>query len=334
VTRRLQSIVGLVLLTAMWSCARPEPLRPDVVKVAIWPAISYAPLYIAQDEGLFAELGLEVELVRLPGTAAIPALARGQVDVVGNMQTAGVYNAILAGSPIRVVADKGHDEPGPCSAEGILIGPRLTPGGVLPPVSSLKGATAFVLEGQIQEYFVEKLLATGGLTLADVTVRYVPPAAKGEALRVGQIDLLPYSEPELTRNVSMGRGRLYRSVTDVTPRLQWAYLLFGRSLLQDRPDVGERFIAAYLQGVRRFSAGKTDRNIGIIAAHTEMPEDLLRQACWPTIREDGRIDGDSVMAFQEWAVSRGYLKAVVPLEQLWETRFVDAAAAKLAADGS
>lgn len=329
----MRAIVGLVMAISVTSCAQPEPQALDPVKVAIWPAISYAPLFIAQDEGLFAERGLAVEFVQLPGTAAIPALARGHVDVVGNMQSSGVYNAIRAGSPIRVVADKGHEEPGPCAAEGIIIGSRLAPDGVLPPVSSLKGATVFFLEGQVQEYLVQRLLETGGLTRADVTVRYVPPAAKGEALRVGQLDLLPWSEPELSRAITEGTGRLYRSANDIAPRLQWAYLLFGRSLLQDRPEVGERFIAAYLEGARRFAAGKTDRNVEILASHTQMPEDILRRACWPAIREDGRIDGESVLAFQEWAVSRGYLEAVVPLETLWEPRFVEAAVARRAADG-
>jgi ABC-type nitrate/sulfonate/bicarbonate transport system substrate-binding protein len=105
-------------------------------------------------------------------------------------------------------------------------------------------------------------------------------------------------------------------------------LLFGRSLLDERPEVGERFIAAYLEAVELYAEGKSAANVAALARHTGLEPGLVERACWMPLRADGRIDTPSVLAFQRWAVERGYLDAVEPVERFWEPRFVDAAAAR------
>src|SRR5690349_11814020 len=62
--------------------AVPATETKATVKVAMLPFISFAPFYIAQEEGFFAEQGLNVELVNITlQQDVVPALASGQVDV-------------------------------------------------------------------------------------------------------------------------------------------------------------------------------------------------------------------------------------------------------------
>ncbi len=67
---------------------RPEPLA---LKVGILPYISFAPFFIAEEEGYFAEQGLQVELVR-PGNVseALAALVQGDLDVAGEPSTVAI----------------------------------------------------------------------------------------------------------------------------------------------------------------------------------------------------------------------------------------------------
>ncbi len=59
------------------------PQELTKIKVSVTPFLSYAPIFIAKEEGFFAEQGFDVEFVRFDKTAeAIPALAQGQIDVV------------------------------------------------------------------------------------------------------------------------------------------------------------------------------------------------------------------------------------------------------------
>jgi len=82
---------------------------------------------------------------------------------------------------------------------------------------------------------------------------------------------------------------------------------------------------AYLKGVRQYNLGKTARNLDIEASATRLDRDLLARTCWQPIRGDGRINVESVLDFQRWAVRRGALDALVPPESFWDPSFVDQA---------
>lgn len=299
--------------------------RSDSVRVAVSPFLSYGPLFIAADEGLFAAEGLDVELVVLSSNDAVAAVAHGDVDVVANLLSAGVFNAMIRGGRLALVADKGREVDGACVANGLIVRSSLLVDGRPPDLASLRGGTLELRRGVVEEYFVEGLLARAGLSLADMQIRRVPWNAKMEALRAGSIDLTAWSEPNLTRAADLGVGTVLAGAGEAMPGEQWAYLLYGRALLDERREVGIRFMSAYLAAVRAYNLGTTPRNVEILARHTGLEEDIVRRACWMAIRDDGRIDVGGVLDFQRWAVTRGYQDRVVPTEVFWDPSFVEEA---------
>jgi NitT/TauT family transport system substrate-binding protein len=95
--------------TATLTTAQPE--EPDITVAAI-PAVDLVGLYIAQDDGLFAEQGLHVTLEKIASSQAIIAgQLRGQVDI-----TAGSYvpyiSAQAAGARFRILAEASILGPG------------------------------------------------------------------------------------------------------------------------------------------------------------------------------------------------------------------------------
>ena len=59
----------------------PVRLRGDITVAAI-PSVDLASLYVAQDEGLFAKVGLHVTIKKIPSSkAVIAARLKGQVDI-------------------------------------------------------------------------------------------------------------------------------------------------------------------------------------------------------------------------------------------------------------
>ena len=327
--RAIGAGAAAALLVAL-ACARPER-DPDRVRIAILPFLSYAPLFIAADEGLFADEGLDVELVQLATTDVPLALARGEVDVASNYLTVGLFTSIRRGARLRLVADKGHEDPGSCAANALVAGRDLVAGDGAVDLRSLRGRRMDMRTAQLQEYWLEALLGRWGLSLGDFEILQVPQPAKLEALRSGGLDLLAWSEPYLTQAIEAGVAVLVARPADVLPGQQWAFVAFGRSLLDERPDVGERVMVAYLRGVERYVTGDRRRNATIVAAHTGLPADVVERSCWLAIRTDGAIDTASVVAFQRWAVAKGYLEGEVPVEAFWEPRFVSPARARLAA---
>jgi hypothetical protein len=77
--------------------------------------------------------------------------------------------------------------------------------------------------------------------------------------------------------------------------------------------------------VRQYNRGRTARNLEILATTTALDRELLKVSCWQAIRGDGRINVESVLGFQRWAVRQGALDALVPAERFWDPSFVDEA---------
>jgi NitT/TauT family transport system substrate-binding protein len=88
-----------------------KPEEPDITVAAI-PAVDLVGLYIAQDDGLFAQQGLHVTIEKIPSSQAIIAdQLKGQVDI-----TAGSYVAYIsaqaAGARFRILAEASILGPG------------------------------------------------------------------------------------------------------------------------------------------------------------------------------------------------------------------------------
>jgi hypothetical protein len=88
-------------------------------------------------------------------------------------------------------------------------------------------------------------------------------------------------------------------------------------------------MVAYLQGVRQYSEGATERNVEILTAKTQLAPELLQRICWQAIRSDGVLNIASTDEFQAWAVGQGYQDSIVPADQYYDRRFVEYAAGVL-----
>ena len=87
------------------TAARSSPPEKADVTVAALPAADLAGLYIAQDDGFFAQQGLHVKIVKIASSAAVIAdQLKGEVDI-----TAGSYVAYIAaqaaGARFRILAE-------------------------------------------------------------------------------------------------------------------------------------------------------------------------------------------------------------------------------------
>ena len=296
--------------------------KPVNLKVVLYPFFSVAPFFIAEEEGYFSEQGLQIEYVKLKENVAIQALARGEVDVYTALISVGALNAMHRGANIRFVSDRGYFAPDGCPYFGLVARKTLVEAGELNRPAQLKGRNVAWYRASFEEYFLEKVLQKDGLKLDDVKKITIPPPADFGAMSKGSLDLTVTSEPWVTRIVQAGHGVLWVPVQKVIPDFQFGLTLYGPNLLEKNPDAGKRFMVAYLKGVRQHNQGKTARNLEIVAKHTGLEPDILMKACWPQVRNDGRINVQSIGAFQDWAMGKGYLDQPVPSNLFMETSFI------------
>src|SRR5215468_5420864 len=86
---------------------------PITVTVGAASTTSDAPIYIADKKGYFRAEGLEAKVTNFRSAADMVApLGIGQLDAGAGSASAGLYNAMLQGIKIKIVADKASSAPG------------------------------------------------------------------------------------------------------------------------------------------------------------------------------------------------------------------------------
>lgn len=308
-----------VLLLFLGACGTREAPR-DVVRVGYQRYVSYAPIFIADAEGFFANRGIDLELVLMPdGNAGTPLVVSGDIDVLAGPGSPGILNAIARGANVRLVADKGSVPASGCSQMSLIGRPGIgLDSGETPRRISPSRAVAAL------DYFTETALARAGRKLTDLEVHHLPTSVHSDALHRGSIDLVATTEPAVTRLVTAG-NRVVRDASAVVPGLTYGFLIFGERLTSKERALGDRFMAAYLEGIRAYATGKTERNLSVVSAATGDEIDVLAKACWAPFRTDN-IDTLAFGAFQDWAVGRKLLDRRMGFGEYWDGAFLEAAA--------
>lgn len=317
--------------TASPNAASQATAAPGTVslKVVILPFISFAPYWIAQDDGYFKEQGLDVELIDMTNQQdTLPAMLGGQVDVTSGQVYAAMFNAAAKESPVKIVADKGYINPGACENIAVIGRKGLFDAGDLKG-DQLKGSRMTIVPGSWNEYYLDKLLKSLNLTNTTASNTMLNSPDVLQALNAGQVDITVQNEPWVTRMTDAGHVRLTPGISKLLPNSESAVMLFGPKLLGANADVGKRFMLAYLKAVRAYNDGKTDHNVAILSKYTKLPADLLQKMCWPSLHPDGTMNTDSVLDFQSWAVAKGIIKTPATAAQLFDASFAEAASKEL-----
>ena len=300
-------------------------LEPVSLKIGVRPFLSHAPFLIAQQEGFFEAQGLDVELVSFRSSAEmIPLLLVGDLDVIIITVTPAAFNAAGAGGEIKFVANKGwYDPDHECVFSGWTARTELLAEGGLDDLANLEGLKIGTLPGSLIEYSLDRLLAQGGLTQEDIQlVSIAPQSSLMEGLGTGAIDIAGQGEPWIFRTRQAGYADVLISHAELIPDYDLGLIVYGPNMLQNT-EVGQRFMLAWLNTVEYFSQGKTERNIELSAEYSGLTPEEVTEACWQPIKADGQINVEAIMDFQEWALAKGYLDAIVDPDQFWDSQFID-----------
>lgn len=310
-------LVAILASVASGCSPRPDAER-EHLRVGFTRHLTMSPLLIAEAEGYFEDEGLDVDLVPIESAAmGLPALLQGRLDVLPGPVSTAFFNAIHRGGRVRVISDKGTYDATSCSHNGLVISIAATQGEDPPVIERLSTTSEHFLQ-----FFVERALVANGYDPREIEMAHIPQAAEYDAIMAGRLDAAFVGEPWYTRVRERG-GRVIAPSNELFDGYQYSVVLYGPSLLDRRPGVGERFAVALLRGLRAYDQGKTERNLDVLAAVMGYDRAELVDFCWPTMGSDGFIDLSSLMEFQAWAVERGDQDAIVPPEEFWEPRFVE-----------
>ncbi|HZR97839.1 MAG TPA: ABC transporter substrate-binding protein [Chloroflexota bacterium] len=325
--------------TAASASYRPTPLSPPVaLKAGLIGGTSDAGIYIALQQGYFEQEGLQVEPEIVPSTSVMMgALAAGQLDVLGPPSAASIFNAAGRQVSMRMVADKGSTPSPEWDFVSLMVRKDLVDSGQVQDYRDLKGLTA-TLAGQANAPEIElvKALERGGLSLADVnlTILSFPDMIAGFANRA--VDVGVVIEPFVSSIEAQGTAVRWRGVSEFYGNHQVAAVVYGPSLVEERPEVGRRFMVAYLRGVRdyndAFGPKRQGREAVIQALTTYTP--IKDAAAYDRMRP-ADLDPDGTLALQSirddlaYYERTGSVREPVDLSQVVDTSFQEYALRQL-----
>lgn len=313
-------------VTTSAQVANPTPTSsPDAVTIAAQGLISHMPLFIADAEGYFAEQNITVEFIPIEsGVELLPLLVANDIDVIAGALNLGLVNVMAEVDNVRIVADKGYNAPDGCVANAIMARSELLTNGEFTSPETVRGATILSNPVGVSGYVVSRWLEDAfGLSIDDVQVERLPRAAQIDALNNGAAILVSASEPNITQFQELAGVETIIDFSEYLPEMNYAFIAFGQHLLIDDPNLGERFMVAYLKGVRQYMQGPTPRNIELISGFTSLEPEFLERVCFTAIREDGRINYAAILPYLEWEYEAGNIVAINTEEQMWDSRFVE-----------
>ncbi|MFD5769194.1 ABC transporter substrate-binding protein [Streptomyces sp. NPDC127049] len=267
--RALAALLSAVLVGALASgCAQgSEPAAGrDAVSLATSDHLGGAPVHVAQARGLWAGEGIDAAVTSRPtGRDALNAVLGGQAQlgVVGDLPA---VTAALGGRELRVVADLSR------FSDWRLL--TRTDHGITG-FAALKGRKVGVPQGTNVEYALSRMLASAGLTAADVTVVNLAPNQVTSALARGDVEA-GVTFPSFYDSTRTALGDRYAELpfTGYT----------ARTLLVAGPEATEQTTTAVLRALR-----KAEARIGADPAGSR--NDVLAEA-------KGALQADYVDAFQ------------------------------------
>jgi NitT/TauT family transport system substrate-binding protein len=304
--------------------APPQPLA-KVRSAVLTSSAQDGPVYIADERGYFREQGLEVEIIKFAtATEIIPALAQGHLDVGAGGTGAALFNGLATGLDIRIVADKGYA--GPDSSPGWLVRTDLADQ-IRTPADVRGRAFGMGNQGSSPWVELEVMLRQGGLTLDDIEIKNVGYTDQIVAFANRSIDITYSFEPNITNLVRNGVAVWWKASHEFVPNHEGSVVIYGANFVK-QPDLGRRYMVAWLKGVRDYNRllreQRDDGIIAIMIANT----DIKDPAAWkemrlPVINPDGYVFPESMNLGQEYYLRAGQQQRRADIAQAIDHSYVD-----------
>jgi NitT/TauT family transport system substrate-binding protein len=327
--------LGLLLATA---CSVPVPAAaptptPALVHIKVGDQMfaPLAPVYVAFDRGYFKEQGLDVELVPMPDpTQVVTLLSTGELTFGCIGPDPALFNAMARGINVRLLAAEVNNGPNDRPA-AFIMRPDLLDSGRYKNPSDLKGMT-FAVPGPQGKFYINRLLVQGGLTDNDVTYVQLSLPDMLPALQNKAVDGAWEVEPLVSLAQKQGFARTVATTGALFPNAIAQALAVNPNFGAANPDAAQRFVAAYVRGLRdyyhAFVKRDTDRSTVVQAMinHTPVKDAALYDVIgMQSVDPNAAMDPSSWDTYQGYFVANGTVQQKVDINSYIDSSYLNAA---------
>lgn len=319
------------------SAAQDKPLDPPfTVKLGILPIFSVVNIYTAIEKGFYKEQGLNIELINFDTAAKMTApLTTGDLHAGAGAVSAGFFNAIQRGLPLRVVADW-NSAAKPPSTLAFVARKDLADSGAIKTFADWKGKTVSInATGVFSEILFDMGLKSGSLTAADVKQVIVPFDQVPIAMSNKSVDVALTNEPFVTMGIDQGVHVRWKDIADLDPGRGYSVILYSPVFVKDNPEAAKRWMLAYMKGVRYYTKALQTKEgkaeiIGILGKYLTVKDPTFyERVIFPYTNPDGYVNAKSVAADLDWYLGAGQVKEKQDLSVIIDNQYVEYAIGKL-----
>ncbi len=281
ITKTLGALLAASLLFT--GCAAADEAADDdgvtTITVAANPSSQLAPLYVGIESGIFADHGLDVEIVHQTDVAAIVAgTASGQYDF-GFATAVHVINSNLNDIALRAVTTLDGRQP---TEEGAESGNSLVagPDSGITSAADLEGKTLAVVGlASLNTFTAFNLAANAGVDPSSIELVQLPFGQMTAALSSGEVDAAVIQSPFISDAVAAGGTVIGKPNVAAFPDMAIGFFTTMQSYIDANEDVVEEFSDAVIES-QEYASAHVDEARATLVDQLDLTEDAAAVAEW------------------------------------------------------
>ena len=307
--------VVLLSFAILLSACAPKPKTVKTLKIAVLPIIDTLPMYVAQQESLFAKHGVNVEFVPV---ASAPE--RDQILAAGGAD--GTINETLAVMlfnkekvqmqvvryALRPTKENGHFFILASAKSGISS------------VDGLKGVEIGVSQGTVIEYVTDRLLQSDGLASDEIKTVAVPKIPDRMAL-LASGELNAGVMPDPLASLVVNQGGVIVADDSSHPEYGFSVISFRKDVIDANPEAIKGFLAAIEEATSLLNANPAQYK-NVLTEQKLVPAPLLAKyeaPVFPTAGVPTKTEWNDAL---NWLKEKGILKTDVSYEDSVNAAFL------------
>jgi len=259
-------LIAIAVVIACCGCIRKPQgggIAATKIEIGVMPDEATLPYYVAAQEGIFTNHGLNVEIIPfLSAMERDSALIAGEIDGAEN-DPVGVALMRNAGYDLKIVSIELQETPAKMRF-AILASPASN----ISSVADLNGKKIAISRNTIIEYITDTLV--GDTAVEKVEVKKVP--LRMQMLLNNEIDAATLPEPLASYALYKG-ARLVISDSMLNRTISQTVIVFRADFLNNNSEAVNEFLAAYGEAVKRINANP-EKYRALLVEKTHIPPEI------------------------------------------------------------
>jgi len=307
-------VLAALIVTALAGCA-PVTTEDTRLKVAMLPILDVLPIFIAEQNGYFAEQGIQVEQIPVKSAQERDVLIQtGQADgMLADLISTGLFNKDAARVKAVYTARRSFPE---APMFRVLAGPHTS----IQAPADLRGVPIGLSQNTVIEYITDRMLAGEGLKPAEIgkiEVSAIP--VRFEQLMNGNLKAATLPDP-LGQGAVAGGAKVVVDDTKYAD-LSQSVLTFRTEALKGKPNTVRKFLAAWEKAVNELNA-HPEKYQSLMIDKGRVPQSIQNSYRMPPFPSKGVPGQAEVEDVVQWLRDKGLSGRDIPYGDMVDGTFL------------